>query len=81
MEAETALNELSLGAQEVTVSPEVLRLLQEAQVTDNLEIIEDNNRGIITITPREREEIQSGILIRLSHPYYWAPFILIGNGL
>ena len=81
IEAETALNELSLGAEEVTVSPEVLRLLQEAQVTDNLEIIEDKNRGIITITPREREEIQSGSLGRLSHPYFWAPFILIGNGL
>ena len=81
IEAESALNKLSLGAEEITVSPEVLRLLQEAQVTDNLEIIEDKNREIITITPREREKIQSGSLGRLSHPYFWAPFILIGNGL
>ena len=81
IEAESALNDLSLGAEEVTVSLEALRRFQEAQMTDNLEIIEDKNRGIIKIKPRKREEIQPGSLGRLSHPYFWAPFILIGNGL
>ena len=49
-------------------------------MTDNLDIVEDKSRGMFKVKPREREEIESGILSRLSHPYFWAPFILIGNG-
>ncbi|MEH2393074.1 MAG: CHAT domain-containing protein [Nostoc sp.] len=29
----------------------------------------------------EIEALPSNVGNRLSHPYYWAPFILIGNGL
>jgi CHAT domain-containing protein len=30
---------------------------------------------------RIKNSLPSQVSDRLSHPYYWAPFILIGNGL
>ena len=60
---------------------EALRRAQEALITDNFEIIEDKNRGIVGVRQRVREGLEPEVINKLSHPYYWAPFILIGNGL
>ncbi len=37
-------------------------------------------RGI-AVEQRIKNNLPSQVSDRLSHPYYWAPFILIGNGL
>lgn len=37
------------------------------------------DRGLVAV--RWSENLQPRVLDRLSHPYYWAAFILIGNGL
>lgn len=37
-------------------------------------------RGIVVVLPRNNQSPPVEVN-RLSHPYYWAPFILIGNGL
>lgn len=31
-----------------------------------------NNRGLL-------EQVQAGRLVRFAHPFYWAPFVLVGN--
>lgn len=51
--------------------------LQNAQLMliRNSDQIDSSKRGII---PADVVENVKG---RLSHPYYWSPFILIGNGL
>lgn len=36
-------------------------------------------RGIVAV--RSLDNLEPEVANRLSHPYYWAPFILIGNGL
>jgi CHAT domain-containing protein len=40
-------------------------------------------RGIIVVRPYDNQPNQSSAVVinRLSHPFYWASFILIGNGL
>jgi len=37
-------------------------------------------RGIIVVRPSDNQSLEV-VTNRLSHPYYWASFILIGNGL
>ena len=59
---------------------EALQRAQQALITGDRNLLGDQ-RGIITV---ERTDIPSGSasnLGHLTHPYYWAPFILIGNGL
>jgi CHAT domain-containing protein len=57
---------------------EALRQAQIALITNNYDPV-GGKRGTIEIISTETgEPITSS---RLSHPYYWAPFILIGNGL
>ncbi len=38
-------------------------------------------RAGLVISPKAREALSKQVSDNLSHPYYWAPFILIGNGL
>lgn len=54
---------------------EALRQAQIALITGNHSAF-GQQRGIVTAQRREESETR-----RLNHPYYWAPFILIGNGL
>jgi CHAT domain-containing protein/Tfp pilus assembly protein PilF len=58
---------------------EALRQAQTALITGDFQALGEK-RGIAV-----RERIRNGVPVkvqsRLSHPYYWAPFILIGNGL
>ena len=60
---------------------EALRAAQIALITGNYEALENQQRGIVGIRQRIQADVPAHIVSRLSHPYYWAPFILIGNGL
>ncbi|PZO45514.1 MAG: hypothetical protein DCF15_21470, partial [Phormidesmis priestleyi] len=58
------------------------KALQQAQIaliTGNQ--IDASSGERFTFTPRNPENPEALPNSRLSHPYYWAPFILIGNGL
>jgi CHAT domain-containing protein/tetratricopeptide (TPR) repeat protein len=57
---------------------EALRQAQVAMITGNYEGLGEA-RGIVSIEARPRTT--SAIPAKISHPYYWAAFILIGNGL
>ncbi|NMG21424.1 CHAT domain-containing protein [Brasilonema bromeliae] len=58
---------------------EALRQAQVAMITgDYSGVTENKDRGILKST---RQNLPAKVANRLSHPYYWAPFILIGNGL
>ena len=58
---------------------EALRQAQVAMITDNYEGLGET-RGIVSIEARPRAT-SSTAPAKISHPYYWAAFILIGNGL
>ena len=56
---------------------ETLRQAQISLITSNYTGL-GRQRGIVTAQPTRN--IPNTVSDRLSHPYYWAPFILIGNG-
>jgi CHAT domain-containing protein/Tfp pilus assembly protein PilF len=57
---------------------EALQQAQIALITGNFSDINSQQRGIdVTILPSNLKKTSSSF----QHPYYWAPFILIGNGL
>jgi CHAT domain-containing protein len=58
---------------------ESLRQAQVALITGNYEAL-GKQRGI-EVQQRIRSGLPPKVSSRLSHPFYWAPFILIGNGL
>jgi len=58
---------------------EALRQAQVAMITGNYEGL-GAARGIVSIEVRPRTT-SSTVPAKISHPYYWAAFILIGNGL
>ena len=58
---------------------EALRQAQVAMITDNYDGLGET-RGIVSIEARPRAT-SSTAPAKISHPYYWAAFILIGNGL
>ncbi len=57
---------------------EALRQSQVAMITGNSEGLGEL-RGQVSIEPRPRNT--STVPPKISHPYYWSAFILIGNGL
>jgi CHAT domain-containing protein len=62
-----------------TTKAEALRQAQIALITDDVKAI-GQQRGLIVARPRNNQSPEV-VTNRLSHPYYWASFILIGNGL
>ncbi len=60
---------------------EALRQAQIALITGNYTALENESRGIVGIRQRISDNVPPAIANQLNHPYYWAPFILIGNGL
>lgn len=58
---------------------EALRQAQLALI-DSSRNASGQNRSSLAIVSIERQ-LPPTVQSRLSHPYYWAPFILIGNGL
>ena len=63
---------------------EALRQAQMALITNDYSAVEQGPRGI-GIEPLEEDSLSNANASDnenpLSHPHYWAPFILIGNGL
>lgn len=60
---------------------EALQLAQQALITGDFSAIGEP-RGNGTVVARDiRTGLSPNVSSNLNHPYYWAPFILIGNGL
>lgn len=59
---------------------EALQRAQQALITNSLAPVGDSRGGTIEVVSRETG-LPPEVTSHLSHPYYWAPFILIGNGL
>ncbi len=62
-----------------TTKAEALRQAQIALISGNYTAL-GQQRGL-EVEQRITNNLPSQVVNRLSHPYYWAPFILIGNGL
>lgn len=61
---------------------EALRLAQLSLLYDKSINLDDIKRGAIDVKPNPgRPDRQTPTQTNFAHPYYWAPFILIGNGL
>lgn len=60
---------------------EALRRAQVTLITGNDALLGDNPRGIVDWGDNVQDTLPEEVVSRLNHPYYWAPFILIGNGL
>ena len=59
---------------------EALRQAQVALITGNSEALGEPRGEFVSVEPRLRAK-PSSAPTKLTHPYYWAPFIMIGNGL
>jgi CHAT domain-containing protein/Tfp pilus assembly protein PilF len=62
---------------------EALQRAQQALIADDLALVggEGTVRAIARPTAEDGRALGSNALPGYRHPYYWAPFILIGNGL
>jgi CHAT domain-containing protein len=63
-----------------TTKAEALRQAQIALITGDYTAI-GKDRGSLGSEQRDRTSPPAQLANRLSHPFYWAPLILIGNGL
>ncbi len=59
---------------------EALRQAQIALITGDYSALGEQ-RGTIALQRQIQQGMPQAVANRLNHPYYWAPFILIGNGL
>ena len=64
-----------------TSKAEALRKAQLALIGNDYTPLEDTERGVTQVRDRIHDDLSAEVFKRLSHPYYWSPFILIGNGL
>jgi CHAT domain-containing protein/Tfp pilus assembly protein PilF len=60
---------------------EALQQAQIALITAKAGKESGGNRAKLILSPTVRQGLSKQVNENLSHPYYWAPFILIGNGL
>ncbi len=60
---------------------EALRQAQIALITGNYKTVAGSRGQMVAIERRIRQGLPNDVANNLSHPYYWASFILIGNGL
>ncbi|MEM9220236.1 MAG: CHAT domain-containing protein, partial [Cyanobacteria bacterium P01_F01_bin.150] len=79
---QTLMNAFYLALQNGYSETEALRLAQTALIQDNLAVIDtgEARSARLDIVDKDTGEIVNPYHA-VSHPYYWAPFILIGNGL
>ncbi len=70
----------ALSNNEITKT-EALRQAQMALITGDYKPLAGTRGNQVAIERRIREGLPNPVANNLSHPYYWAPFILIGNGL
>ncbi len=73
------MNGFYAGLQREMTKAEALRQAQIALITGDYTAV-GGERGAIEIVPL-LDSLPRQVTSGLSHPYYWAPFILIGNGL
>ncbi|MEQ8467087.1 CHAT domain-containing protein [Coleofasciculus sp. E1-EBD-02] len=64
---------------EAITKAEALRQAQIALITGDYTALGEQRGARVAV--RVRNGLKPEVVNRLSHPYYWAPFILIGNGL
>ena len=60
---------------------EALRQAQIALITGDYKNVAGSRGEMVAIEQRIRQGLPNEVANNLSHPYYWASFILIGNGL
>ncbi len=74
---------LAMGTAQAPMSKiEALRQAQLGLLRSNESGQESDQRGnFVTVEVRPIENVQPAKKNNFAHPYYWAPFILIGNGL
>jgi CHAT domain-containing protein len=60
---------------------EALRQAQIALITGDYKTVAGSRGQMVAIEQRIRQGLPNDVANNLSHPYYWASFILIGNGL
>ena len=68
-------------AQAPITRAEALRQAQLSLLQGETNGVGNAERAIVRVTPRPGTSPATPASSGLSHPYYWAPFILIGNGL
>ena len=68
-------------AQAPITRAEALRQAQLSLLQGETNGVGNAGRSIVGVTPRPSTSPATPTRPGLSHPYYWAPFILIGNGL
>jgi CHAT domain-containing protein/Tfp pilus assembly protein PilF len=73
------MNAFYAGLERGMTKAEALRQAQIALITGDFTAV-GGDRGTINIIST-RTGLSQDVSDRLDHPYYWAPFILIGNGL
>ena len=73
------MNAFYRALQENTTKAEALRQAQLALISGDSRAVGDSRGDAIELV--FAQSLPSQVEQRLTHPYYWAPFILIGNGL
>jgi CHAT domain-containing protein len=73
------MNAFYTALQGKNTKAEALRQAQIALITGNDTALGEQRRSIVAV--QVRAGLKPEAATRLNHPYYWAPFILIGNGL
>ena len=68
-------------ANNTVTKAEALRQAQIALITGNYKTVAGSRGQMVAIEQRIRQGLPNDVANNLSHPYYWASFILIGNGL
>jgi CHAT domain-containing protein len=58
---------------------EALQSAQLALINESSVVANGDRRSIAVLS--NHDEVNPANALSYSHPYYWAPFILIGNGL
>ena len=74
-----ALESKNVGQDSQPTKAEALRQAQIALITGDYQAL-GQQRGL-GVQQRIQSSLSPRVASNLSHPYYWAPFILIGNGL
>ncbi|AFZ17353.1 CHAT domain-containing protein [Allocoleopsis franciscana] len=74
-----ALESKQVGQDSQPTKAEALRQAQIALITGDYKAL-GQQRGL-GVQQRIQSSLSPKVTTNLSHPYYWAPFILIGNGL
>ncbi|MBD2108811.1 CHAT domain-containing protein [Nodosilinea sp. FACHB-13] len=74
------MNAFYTGLQAGYTKAEALQLAQQTLIDGDFTIARTGDRADINLVTA-RSDLPRAVSDNLSHPYYWAPFILIGNGL